>query len=89
VYFEVYNLSLKPETGLNDFDVEYLFLHSGKLLGQVTPPKARPTVEKDCIVQTTLRLKNFKPGEYTLQAKVTDSNSGKSLTKEIQFMVTR
>lgn len=89
VYFEVYNLSLKPETGLNDFDVEYLFLHSGKLLSQVTPPKARPTVEKDCLVQTTLRLKNFKPGEYTLQAKVTDSNSGKSLTKEIQFMVTR
>ena len=89
VYFEVYNLSLKPKTGLNDLDVEYLFLHSGKLLSQVTSSKARPTAERDCLVQTTLRLKNFKPGEYILQVKVTDLNSGKSLTKEIQFMVTR
>lgn len=88
-FFEVYNLSLNPVTGLNDFDVEYLFLHNGKLLGQVLSPKSRPTAEKDILVQTTLRLKNFKPGEYILQAKVTDLNSGKSLTKEIQFMVSR
>lgn len=88
-YFEIYNLSLNPVTGLNDFDVEYLFLHNGKLVGKIPSPKSSPTAEKDCLVQTTLRLKNFKPGEYILQAKVTDSNSGESLTKEIKFKVSR
>jgi len=88
-FFEAYNLFLNPVTGLNDFDVEYLFLHNEKLPGQVPSAKSRPTAEKDCLVQTTLRLKNFKPEEYILQVKVTDSNSGKSLTKEIQFMMSR
>lgn len=87
VYFEVYNLSLNPETGLNDCKIEYLFLHNGKLLAHVSNPKTEGSAEKDCRIQTSFRLNNFKPGEYILRVKVTDSNSGKSLTKEIQFIV--
>lgn len=88
VYLEVYNLTLDPETGLNNLKVEHSFLQDGKLLVKVPSHRAEPTAEKDCRIQTSFRLKNFKPGEYVLQAKVSDSNSGKTATKEIQFTVT-
>lgn len=35
VHFEVYNLLLNPETGLNNFRAEYFFLHNEKLLAHV------------------------------------------------------
>ncbi len=89
VYFEVYNLSLSPETGFNNFRTEYLFLHNGKLLTHIPSPPAEPTAERDCRVQTSFRLKNFKPGEYILRVKVGDSNSGNKVIKEIQFFVTQ
>ncbi len=88
VYIEVYNLILNPETGLNSFTVEYSFLRDGNLLVKAPSPPAEPTAEKDCRVQTSFKLKNFKPGEYTLQVKVVDLNSGKIKTKEIPFTVT-
>jgi len=87
LYLEVYNLALNRETGLNDLSVEYSFLQNGKLVVHVPSPKTNPTSEKDCRVQTSFRLKNLKPGEYTLQAKVIDGNSGKSQTKEVPFTV--
>jgi len=88
VYFEVYNLSLNQKTGLNDFHVEYFFLQNGKLLEQVPSPPAEPITERDCRVQISFRLKNFKQGEYILRVKVVDSNSGNEVLKEIQLMVT-
>lgn len=88
VFFEVYNLSLNPSTGMNDFKAEYFFLQNGKLLTHVPSPATEPTAEKDCRIQTSFRLKNFKPGKYVLGVKVIDLNSGKETTKEIQFIVT-
>jgi GWxTD domain-containing protein len=88
VYFEIYNLTLNPETGWNSFMVEYSFQQDGKLLAKVPSPEAEPTAEKDCRVQTSFRLKNFKPGEYVLQANVSDSNSGNTAFKEVRFTVT-
>lgn len=87
IYFEIYNLSLNHETGLNNFRVEYFFLRNGKLLAQVPYPKSDQTNQKDCRVQTSLKLRNFKSGEYVLQVKVTDENLRKSITKEIQFQI--
>jgi len=88
VYIEVYNLILNPDTGLNSFTVEYSFLQDGKLLVKAPSPRAEPTAEKDCRVQTSFRLKNFKPGEFILRVKVVDLNSGKIKAKEIPFTVT-
>ncbi len=88
VYIEVYNLILNPETGLNEFMVEYSFLQDGKLLTKVPSPKAEPTSEKDCRVQTSFRLKNFKSGEFVLRVKAVDANSGNTAVKEIPFTVT-
>ena len=87
IYFEIYNLSLKRETGLKNFKVEYFFLRNGKLLVQVPYPKSDQTNQKDRRVQTFLKLRNIKPGEYVLKVNVTDENLRKSASKEIQFQI--
>jgi len=87
VYFEIYNLKLNPETNVNNFSVEYFFFHGGKLLSQVSSPPGEQTSDKDCTIQTSFRIKNFKLGVYTLRVKVVDSNSGGSAIKEIRFVV--
>ncbi|MFP4081151.1 MAG: GWxTD domain-containing protein [Candidatus Aminicenantes bacterium] len=87
VYFEVYNLTLSPETGLNDFQIEYSFLHDEKLLARVPSPESKPTSEEDCSIRSSFRLKNFKPGSYLLRIKVTDRNSGKVKIKDNPFSV--
>lgn len=89
VHLEIYNMSLNPATGKNDIKVEYFFFQNEKLLAQVPSPAAEPTSEKDCRVQTSFRLKNFKPGEYTLRVKVIDSNSGIEVTREARFVVSQ
>ncbi len=86
-YFEIYNLSLDPETELNKFNVEYLFLFDGKLLARIPSPKKERTNEKDCLVQTSFKLNNFKPGKYILRTEVIDENTGKTAFKEVQFHV--
>lgn len=89
VYIEVYNLILNSETGLSSFTVEYSFLQDGKLIVKTPSPPAEPTAEKDCRVQTSFKLKNFKPGAYTLRVNVADLNSRTTKTKEIPFTVTQ
>lgn len=87
IYFEVYNLALHPETGLNNMKIDYSFLRNEKVVTEVPYPESEPTSEKDCRIQTSLRLKNFKPGSYLLRVKVNDLNSGKAQIKDIPFSV--
>lgn len=87
VYFEIYNLELNPETNVNNFSAEYLFLNEGKLMARISQPPGEPSSDKDRIIQTSFRLKIFKPGEYTLRIKVTDINTEKSVVKDIHFVV--
>jgi len=89
VFFEVYNLTLDPDTGKNRFTSEYLVYKGDKLLTRVPLPRAEPTSDRDCQVQSSFRLKNFKPGEYELRVHVIDSLSGKERSKNIFFSVKR
>jgi hypothetical protein len=89
VYFEVYNLALPEGQELHALTVEYAFLKDGHALVRVPPERMAPAKEKDCRVQTSLRLKNFGPGPYTLEVKVTDGHSGESRTKAVSFSVIR
>jgi len=89
VYFEVYNLTLPEGQELNALTVEYAFLKDGQALVRVPPERMAPANERDCRVQTSLRLKNFEPGPYTLEVKVTDGHSGASRTKAVAFRVIR
>ena len=88
VYFEVYNLSLNPEKGVCDFTIEFLFFREGKLLTKVPLSTQEYTEKRDYRINTSFRLKNFKPGEYALRAKVVDLNSGKTTSRETIFIVT-
>lgn len=87
VYFEIYNLDLNPETGTSDFTIEYSFWQSGRMLTQI-PKTTESGPEKDLRIRTSFRLKNFKPGDYTLQVKVLDKNSRKTALKKADFSVT-
>lgn len=88
LYFEIYSLATNPKGGLNDFAIEYSFFHDKDLITHVPATKSDPTAQKDCRVQTSFKLKNFKPGRYTLQVRVTDRVSEKSATRDISFIVT-
>ncbi|UCC41647.1 MAG: GWxTD domain-containing protein [Candidatus Aminicenantes bacterium] len=89
VYFEAYNLSLNPETGLSDLKIEYMFFSGDKLLAKVPGPLQELKDQKDYKVSTSFKLRKFKPGEYILRVKVIDSNLGVSVSKEILFFVTQ
>jgi GWxTD domain-containing protein len=86
--FEIYNLSLSAQTGLNAFRVEYFFFQGETMLTHVPSSKSEETAERDCRVRTTLRLKDFKPGRYFLRVKAQDAHSGKTASKEAEFSVT-
>lgn len=87
VYFEVYNLALDETKGQNDLAAEYSFLKNGKSLVRIPRQDIKPSGDRDCRVHTAFRLKNFEPGSYTLEVKATDGNSGKSLTKGVEFTI--
>lgn len=89
VFFEVYNLTLDPETGKNRFTSEYLIYKGDELLARVPLPRGEPTSDRDCQVQSSFRLKNIKPGEYTLRVHIIDSLSEMERTKIISFSVNR
>jgi GWxTD domain-containing protein len=87
VYLEVYNLTLSGERGVNSLSAEYAVLQEGKVLARIPLPKTEPSARKDCQVQTSFRLKNFKPGEYTFSVKIVDENAGKSFSRETTFII--
>lgn len=56
-------------------------------MAQISQPTGNPSSDKDCSIQTSFRLKNFIPGDYTLRIKATDLNAEKSVVKDIRFVV--
>ena len=87
IYFEVYGLGLSPETGLSQFSAEFVFLRDGQVMAKVPSSSFEPSAEKDKIVQTSLRLKNFKEGDIVLKIIATDETTKKTVSKDIQFRV--
>ncbi|MBN1223194.1 MAG: GWxTD domain-containing protein [Candidatus Aminicenantes bacterium] len=89
IYFEIYNLSQRTSDETSEFQVEYTFLNRGKNLASIPLPSQRLINTRDQQVETSVRLKNFPPGTYVLQAKVYDSISGHQVLKEMVFWVAR
>lgn len=87
LYFEIYNLSINPETKQNDFSIEYSVFHNEDLIAHIPSSELDSTTRRDCRVQTTLKLRDYKPGTYLLRIRVIDEVSGKSTTKEIPFLI--
>lgn len=87
LYFEIYNLALNPKTGQNKFSIEYLFFRGKDLITRIPSDKSKLTAQRNCRVQASFKLRNFKPGEYILQVKVVDGISGKSSSRDVKFIV--
>lgn len=87
LYLEIYNLSLDQTTGWHKFTAEYSFRQGDKTLARISAAQAPFSAERDCRMQNSFRLKNFKPGDYVLRATITDEISGKSFWKERSFRV--
>lgn len=87
IYFEIYNLALDPARGRNRFRVEYMILRNERVLTRIPHTGIHPTIQRDCEVQTSIRIKNFEPGEYVLQIKVMDENSGKAVEEQTLFRI--
>lgn len=88
VLFEVYDLSLSQETGRHRFNAEYVLVNNGEEVARIPVPESMPSDQRNVRLQTSFRLKNFKPGEYRLRIKITDLISSKWILKEIPFVIT-
>jgi GWxTD domain-containing protein len=87
VFSEVYNLTPDTETGNCNFTIEYEFLQNGKSLARIPGPESQDRPDSDSQIKTSFKMKNFKPGEYTLKIKVDDRNAGQNITKDVAFTV--
>lgn len=87
VYIEAYNLTLNPESKTYDFEVMYEYFDQGKPFFSIPAPGKKQSSEQDVRINTSFKLKNFKPGDYILKVKVTDLISKSTTTKDIQFFV--
>jgi hypothetical protein len=87
VFSEVYNLMADAETGNCNFNVEYEFLQDGTPLASIPGPEAQGRTDRDSQIRTSFKLKNFKPGGYTLKIKVNDRNAGQNIEKDVVFTV--
>ncbi|MDP2915623.1 MAG: GWxTD domain-containing protein [Candidatus Aminicenantes bacterium] len=87
LYLEVYGLSLDPATGLGRFAAEYFLMQDGKTLSRIPASQTPPAPERDCRLRSSFRLKDLKPGDYVLRAKITDGVSGSTAWKERPFHV--
>jgi hypothetical protein len=87
LYFEAYGLSLDPATGVHRFAAEYALMRNGEALARIPVAQAAPAPERDCRLRNSFRLKDIKPGDYVLRAKITDDVSGASAWKERSFHV--
>ncbi|MHB8093372.1 MAG: GWxTD domain-containing protein [Candidatus Aminicenantales bacterium] len=85
IYFEVYNLSTDPGSGLNGMAAELSIVRDGRTVVRIPPPPSEPSARKDSRVQMSVKLKNFQPGSYSLKVNVTDAKAAKSAGGEVGF----
>jgi GWxTD domain-containing protein len=88
ILVEVYGLDVDTTSGHHSFTAEYIFLEGEKVLARIPCPEKSPTAEKNVRFQTSLKLRNFKPGDYLLRFRVVDNVSEKVAQKEIHFHIT-
>ena len=86
LYFEVYNLGLDSE-GRSRIRLDYTFRREGRLFRRVPTTYPFPDASRNRTIMSTIPLKDFIPGSYTLAVEVTDEVGGRAVTKEVAFAV--
>jgi GWxTD domain-containing protein len=84
---EIYGLTLDEISGKHSFTAEYLFLDGDKVFARIPYAEESATAEKNVRIQSTLKLKNFKSGDYELRFRVVDNLSGKEAVMNTHFRV--
>lgn len=87
VYCEAYGLALDPASGLNGFRVEYALVQAGAVVARIAAPFSSPAAQQDCRIETSFKLRNFRPGAYVLRVAVTDLVSGRSGSQEAPLTI--
>lgn len=89
VELEVYSLAVDPAKGRTTFQVEFTILRGPDVMAALPVLKPETDGGTDCLIRNSLKLKNFQPGPYTLRAKITDSVSSKTISKDVVFGVVK
>jgi GWxTD domain-containing protein len=85
--FEVYNVTLESTTKKGRLTVKLFFYRGNDLIANPPPLEQEVEATTDCLVQTSLRLRSFPPGEYRLRIEVTDEVAALSCWRETSFRV--
>ncbi len=85
--FEVYNVSLDPETKKGQISVKLFFYKDKEII--TSPPALKKEVlgTADCRVQTSLVPRNFQPGNYLLRVEVIDEVASITCSGERSFRI--
>ena len=87
VSLEIYGLTLDGTSGRNSLRADFVFLQGPRALLGLPAFEPVPSAETECVVTNSLRLKNFRPGEYSLRVTISDVIAGRSVVKETTFAV--
>jgi GWxTD domain-containing protein len=87
VFFQIFNNNISTKNQLNSYKIDYIFYKDGRFFSkapsQITP-KTKGTIRNILI---NFKLINFTHGKYTLGIKVSDRNSNKTASNEIDFII--
>lgn len=85
--FEVYNVSLDPETKKGHILVKLFFYKDKELITSPPALKQEVLATADCRVQTSLVPRHFQPGIYLVRVEVVDEVASLSCSGERSFRI--
>jgi GWxTD domain-containing protein len=94
IYMQLYNFDVDETTKKPDGTVEFEVTKNNKGTKEVIVPAYTEDVSKlpggasQLILQKQLSLKEFAPGEYTVNIKVTDKKKNQAITRSATFTIT-
>jgi GWxTD domain-containing protein len=94
IYMQLYNFDIDEVSKKPEGTVEYEVVKNNKGSNEVVIPAYSEDVSKltggasQLILQKQLPLKDFAPGEYTVNIKVTDKKRNQTVTRSATFTVT-
>jgi hypothetical protein len=88
IYMQVYNLGIDDKTHKPSLDVRYTVAKDGQgLLDQPEAPSSLAKASQQFTVVKVMRLKDYAPGKYTVQIKVTDNLRKQTISPSVSFEV--
>ena len=90
IYLQLYNFEMDEATKKPAGTVEYEIVKNGstdKIFEYSEPVSALPGGASELTIAKRLPLADFKPGDYTLKIKVTDSKRNQTLNETATFKV--